>query len=89
MVAFVVAGAVLLRARRVGRMPAGPLAQVAVLALFAAWLGASYRVLTAGVIGANIGGGLVMLVTPVVAALTLAVVVALRLWRRPPPKRIQ
>lgn len=83
-VVFLVAGAALVAARRAGRMPAPLLAQVIVLTLFAAWLGLGYRVLTAGVTGANIGGGGVLLLTPVFALLSvvLVVVLAIRASRR-------
>ncbi len=50
-------------------------AQVAVLAAFAAWLGGGYRIVTDGVTGANIGGGLVLLATPIVAFMAVALVV--------------
>ncbi|MCU1358426.1 MAG: hypothetical protein JWM89_3844 [Acidimicrobiales bacterium] len=76
-VGLVVAGSALGAARRAGRMRAPLLAQVVVLALFAAWLGLGYRVMTAGVIGANIGGGGVWLLTPVFALATFGVVVTL------------
>lgn len=55
-------------------MPRPLLAQVVVSAAFAAWLGVGYRVLAAGVIGANIGGGGVWLLSPPLAVLTLALV---------------
>lgn len=75
-VVFVVAGAALRRARLDGRLPDPAPAQVAALALFAVWVGVGYRGVTFGVNGANIGGGMVVLVTPVLAVVTIAFVVA-------------
>jgi len=65
-------------------MPAPLLAQCVILALFAAWVGFGYRALTAGVIGANIGGGVLLLVTPAIAiaAVASALVLAYRASRR-------
>lgn len=75
-VVFLVAGAALARARREGRLPDLAPAQVAALTLFAVWLGIGYRGVTRGVNGANIGGGGAVLVTPVLAVMTLAFVLA-------------
>jgi len=55
------------RAGQQGRLPWWRGLQIGALAGFGAWLGLSYRALTAGVIGANIGGGLVWFATPVIA----------------------
>lgn len=77
LIVFVITGAALAAARRAGRMPAPRLAQVTVLALFAAWVGLGYRVTTAAVGGANIGGGGVILLTPVLALVSVALVVGL------------
>jgi uncharacterized membrane protein len=74
---LVIAAAVLAAARRSGSVRPPFLTQVVILVLFAAWLGAGYRVATAGVIGANIGGGLFLLVTPVVAVVAFVSVAAL------------
>ena len=87
-IVFLVAGAALVAARRAGRMPAPLLAQVVVLTLFAAWLGLGYRTITAGVIGANIGGGGVFLVTPVFALVTVVLIVGLRIRASRRSKRI-
>ena len=78
-IVFVVAGATLALAHRARRMAAPLLAQIGALTLFSAWLGVGYRVLTAGVVGANIGGGGVWLLTPVFALATGMVVVGPRL----------
>lgn len=48
-----------------------------VLAVLASWLGFGYRVMTAGVIGANIGGGVVLLMTPILGLVTVASVAGL------------
>jgi len=48
-----------------------------VLAVFAGFVGFGYRVVTAGVIGANIGGGLMLLATPVLALFAMIVVLAI------------
>lgn len=61
------------------RIKGHTLAQVGVLSAFAVWLGALYRVVTAGVIGANIGGGMMLLGTPVVAIATIALVFIIRI----------
>ena len=61
------------------RIKGHTLAQVGVLSAFALWLGALYRVVTAGVIGANIGGGMMLLGTPVVAIATIALVFIIRI----------
>jgi hypothetical protein len=58
-------------------------AQVAVMCGFAMWLGAGYGIVTDGVTGANIGGGGVLLLTPVVALFTLALVGGIALAGRP------
>jgi hypothetical protein len=71
---FVAAGVALVVARRRSEATPSTLAAVAVAALFAAWLGLGYRVLTAGVNGANIGGGGILLLTPLFAVVTLALV---------------
>ena len=76
---FVVTGRALVVGRRPRRMSALLFAQVLTVALFAAWLGLAYGVITDGVTGANIGGGFVMLVTPVFALATVAMVVGLAL----------
>lgn len=81
-IGMAVASTILSRARTDGRLLAPALAQVVVLSLFAAWLGAGYHVVTDGVTGANIGGGLVLLITPVFAVSTLAVVAGLSLRSR-------
>jgi hypothetical protein len=57
-------------------------AQVAVMSGFAMWLGAGYGIVTDGVAGANIGGGGVLLLTPVVALFTLALVGGIALAER-------
>jgi hypothetical protein len=88
-IVFVVAGVALAFARRAGRMPAPLLAQVVVLTVFSAWLGLGYRALTAGVVGANIGGGGVWLLTPVFALVTLVVVVGLAVRAARRAKRIR
>lgn len=73
---FVVTGAVLVWARRTGCLAKPLPAQVIAMSLFAAWLGFGYRIMTTGVTGANIGGGGVILVTPVLALVTVGFVVA-------------
>ena len=75
-VVFLVAGAALARACREGRLPDPAPAQVAALTVFAVWLGIGYRGATFGVNGANIGGGMAILVTPVLAIMTIAFVLA-------------
>jgi hypothetical protein len=63
---------------RVPRLRRGPrlsAASVVLLALNAAFLAAAWRVVTAGVGGANIGGGLVFMVGPCVSSFLLAPVV--------------
>lgn len=88
LVAFVVASAGLLAASRAGRLRTLVAARVLVLAALAAWLGMGYRVLTAGVTGANIGGGGVLLLTPLVIVLVAVVEVALAIRaRRVGPRR--
>jgi hypothetical protein len=83
---FLAAGAGLIAARRAGRVPPPRLAQVVVLTAFAAWLGLGYRVVTAGVVGANIGGGGVLLLTPVLALISVVLVVGLAMHAsRPDP----
>lgn len=85
---WVVSGVALVAARRAGRMPAPLLAQVIILALFASWLGLGYRVMTAGVIGANIGGGGVWLLTPVFAVVAVAAVLGLAIRASRGTKRV-
>ena len=66
----VVAVAVLVRERRRQRLADATVATVLLVAFAGLAVGGGYRVLTAGVIGANIGGGLVLLFgTPLVVAL--------------------
>jgi len=83
-IVFLVTCTALVAARRNGRVPPPLLAQIVVLTLLTAWLGLGYRVMTAGVIGANIGGGGVMLLTPIVALVSVAsvAVLAIRASRR-------
>lgn len=50
-----------------------------VVAVYGAWLGFGYRVMTAGVMGANIGGGMFMLATPVIG-LVVATIVGACWW---------
>lgn len=78
MVVFVVAGSALLVAVRAGRLRAPLPAQSIVLTLLAAWLGFGYRVVTAPVTGANIGGGMVLLATPVFVLVAAALVIGMR-----------
>lgn len=87
-VVCVVTGVALVAARRAGRMPPPLLAQVIILALFASWLGLGYRVMTSGVIGANIGGGGVWLMTPVFAVVAVAWVLGLAIRASQRAKRI-
>lgn len=72
--AAVVAVGMLARTARRGVLPAWRLVQVAVLALFGAWVGLGYGIVTAPTVGANIGGGFFLLTTPVVAVLTAVLV---------------
>lgn len=88
MVVWIVSGVALVLARRAGRVPAPLLAVVMVMALFASWLGLGYRVMTAGVIGANIGGGGVMLLTPVFAVVAIALVLGMALRASNRAKRL-
>ena len=65
--------------RRVGGWAAAPvLATTLALAVLGAWAGVGYRVITAPVVGANIGAGLVILATP---ALVVVELVAVAVWR--------
>ena len=82
-----VSGAVLLGATWRGRLPARWWGVLVPLLAAGAFCGAGWRVLTAGVVGANIGGGLVLLGGgPIVLTLIgVAVVVARSLGR--PPRR--
>ncbi len=82
MIVFVVAGAALVAKVWNGQVPGFLVAQVGVLAAFAAWLGFGYRVMTAGVSGAQLGAGLVTLATPVFALVTVALVVGLAMTGR-------
>lgn len=78
-VSFVAAEMALARARLNGDLPAPRLGQLTVLTFFGAWIGFAYGVATAPVVGANIGGGMALLVTPVFAALALALVAGLQI----------
>ena len=69
--------ALLVVGRRRGRVAPRLLAMVGLLAAYGAALGAGYRVLTAGVIGANIGGGLVLLALPLLGLGCLAALAVL------------
>jgi hypothetical protein len=81
-VVFVGALGVFASAVRSGRAKRPLAAQVAVMSGFAMWLGAGYGIVTDGVTGANIGGGGVLLLTPVVALFTLALVGGIALAER-------
>jgi hypothetical protein len=87
-IVFVVTGAALVASRRNGRVPLFLLAQVVVLSAFAAWLGLAYRAATAGVTGANIGGGMALLLTPVLALVSAALVAGLALRGSRQAKRV-
>jgi hypothetical protein len=80
--AVVVSGsilALLLMRRHLGAWAMAPvLAATAAFALLGAWVGVGYRVVTAAVVGANIGGGMVILATP---ALVFVELVAAVVWR--------
>lgn len=85
LVVFACAGAVVAVAVRQGRTAPSFLAQVLVMVALGIWLGAGYRIVTDGVSGANIGGGLVLLMTPIVVLAALALVVAIGIHRRRRP----
>jgi hypothetical protein len=53
---------------RAHRLTAGQLVWLGAGALLGAWAGLAYRVMTAEVVGANIGGGMVLIATPVIFA---------------------
>ena len=78
-VALAAALALIAMRRRVGGWAAAPvLATTLALAVLGAWAGVGYRVITAPVVGANIGAGLVILATP---ALVVVELVAVAVWR--------
>jgi len=58
------------------------LATTLALAVLGAWAGLGYRVITAAVVGANIGAGLVILATPALVVVELVAVVVWRSRRR-------
>lgn len=79
----------LLGATRADRVPARWWGVLAPLLAAGALSGVGWRVVTAGVVGANIGGGAVLLGGPVIvlALVGVAAVVARPLRRRPGPPR--
>ncbi len=82
-VALAAALALIAMRRRVGGWAAAPvLATTLALAVLGAWAGVGYQVITAPVVGANIGAGLVILATPALVVVELVAVVVWRSRRR-------
>lgn len=82
-VALAAALALIVMRRRVGGWAMAPvLATTLALAVLGAWAGLGYRVITAAVVGANIGAGLVILATPALVFVELVAVVVWRSRRR-------
>jgi hypothetical protein len=84
-VVLVGAGALLARSVRSGRTGRSCAAQVLILVALGIWLGAGYAIVTNGVTGANIGGGLVLLITPVVVVGAVGLVVAIGITSQSTP----
>ena len=84
-IAVAVGAAVLMRAVRLGSLGRQWVAAVAPFAALAAFAGGVYAIATAPTIGANIGGGLVIMASPVVVGLLAWWAVhSIRMLRRPP-----